>query len=183
VSSLRRNAEGALVAVQIDGDVNPGNSRGPVVDGKGRLVGLTTARVRDTHIGLALPAGLVAAMIRGRPVGVQFTAQVEGDTCVNLTAAVRLFDPLGRLTEVVLAHGPAAKLTPDGTGAWPALPSAAAVKLRRDGAKAVGTFSIPLKDWATGAQACQIWYKDGNGTLCRSGPQPLALAGAAPMQP
>src|SRR5207302_2982421 len=39
VSSIREDDRGETKIVQIDGDVNPGNSGGPVVDDKGRLVG------------------------------------------------------------------------------------------------------------------------------------------------
>src|SRR5262245_11840829 len=38
VSSIRENERGEIQVVQIDGDLNPGNSGGPVVDSKGRLV-------------------------------------------------------------------------------------------------------------------------------------------------
>src|SRR5262249_4234191 len=88
ISSLRRDPDGRLVAVQLDGDVNPGNSGGPVVDGKGRLVGLAAARVRDTHIGLALPAGTIEWMLQGQPLSVRFTPKVENDTTMKLTVEV-----------------------------------------------------------------------------------------------
>lgn len=54
ISSLRRNARGELTIVQIDGDLNPGNSGGPIVNERGQLVGIAFAVVRDTKIGLAV---------------------------------------------------------------------------------------------------------------------------------
>src|SRR5262249_25184990 len=59
VSSLRQNARGELEFVQIDGDFNPGHSGAPVVDGKGRLVGIALGRLRGTRIGMAVPAQAV----------------------------------------------------------------------------------------------------------------------------
>ena len=53
VSSLRENERGEVVVIQLDGNLNPGNSGGPVVDAKGRLVGVATAGVRGAGIGLA----------------------------------------------------------------------------------------------------------------------------------
>jgi serine protease Do len=42
--------------LQIDGNVNPGNSGGPLLDGKGQVVGIVSAKVTDADgMGLALP--------------------------------------------------------------------------------------------------------------------------------
>ncbi len=46
VSSIRRDQDGRISAVLIDGALNPGNSGGPVVDAQGRLVGIAVAAIR-----------------------------------------------------------------------------------------------------------------------------------------
>jgi S1-C subfamily serine protease len=56
VSSIRLDEKGRLATVQVNGDVTPGNSGGPVVDGQGRLVGVAVATVRDRQIGFTIPA-------------------------------------------------------------------------------------------------------------------------------
>ena len=51
ISSLREDDAGDAAVIQIDGDVNPGNSGGPVVDARGRLVGVTVAKVKGRTSG------------------------------------------------------------------------------------------------------------------------------------
>jgi S1-C subfamily serine protease len=63
VSSIRLDDHGEVARIQIDGDLNPGNSGGPVVDGQGRLVGIAVAKVRNSQIGLAIPPGTLIKML------------------------------------------------------------------------------------------------------------------------
>ena len=48
VSSIRRDKSGKVVKVQIDGALNPGNSGGPVVDGRGNLVGIAVQTIQGS---------------------------------------------------------------------------------------------------------------------------------------
>ncbi|HEY6099457.1 MAG TPA: S1C family serine protease, partial [Anaeromyxobacter sp.] len=55
VSFVARNLEG-VAHVQVNADVNPGNSGGPLLDGRGRVVGIVTLKAEDaTGVGFALP--------------------------------------------------------------------------------------------------------------------------------
>jgi len=65
VSSIRKDNSGKVVKVQIDAALNPGNSGGPVVDGRGNLVGVAVQTIQGSHIGLAVPAGEVATILEG----------------------------------------------------------------------------------------------------------------------
>jgi S1-C subfamily serine protease len=65
VSQLTRNERNELKAVQINGQLNPGNSGGPVVDMSGRLVGVATSTVKDMNVGFAVPTTHLAHMFKG----------------------------------------------------------------------------------------------------------------------
>jgi S1-C subfamily serine protease len=66
VSSLRLDGRGELSAVQIDGDLNHGNSGGPVVDETGALVGVAVAKIEDTRIGFAVPVKMLNQLLDSR---------------------------------------------------------------------------------------------------------------------
>src|SRR5262249_39881448 len=101
VSSLRNGDDGELAAIQIDGNLNPGNSGGPVVDSKGRLVGVAVAILREGQgIGFLVPAAEGGRMMEGRGgrggvaggkgTGDKRTARIEAD----------VIDPLGTVRSV-----------------------------------------------------------------------------------
>jgi S1-C subfamily serine protease len=55
VSSLQRATRG-VAYIQLDAKINPGNSGGPVIDSRGRVVGIVTLKVQAAEgIGLAVP--------------------------------------------------------------------------------------------------------------------------------
>ena len=70
ISALRNDSAGELSLVQINGDMNPGNSGGPIVDADGRLVGVAFAVMKDPkteqyiRIGMAVPPVAVARMLK-----------------------------------------------------------------------------------------------------------------------
>lgn len=55
VSALRRDPKGKLEFVQIDSNLNPGNSGGPVVDQNGQVIGIVLAGIRGAGINMAIP--------------------------------------------------------------------------------------------------------------------------------
>ena len=66
ISALRRDNRGRLDHIQLDIDMNPGNSGGPVVDGQGRLVGIAVSGIRGTRIRQVIPPEKLAELIAGR---------------------------------------------------------------------------------------------------------------------
>jgi S1-C subfamily serine protease len=104
VSSLRNGPDGELAVVQIDGNLNPGNSGGPVVDAKGGLVGVAVATVRNGQgIGFAVPGAALAKLMRGRVGRVSVTPRKEADGTITVRIEAELIDPADRLASAV-AH-------------------------------------------------------------------------------
>jgi S1-C subfamily serine protease/uncharacterized protein (DUF433 family) len=80
ISSLRTDEHGELDIVQLDGDLNPGNRSGPLVDARGRLVGVAVAKIRVTRIRLAIPTGDLMQLLAGRVrSGLVFKKQLAGN--------------------------------------------------------------------------------------------------------
>jgi hypothetical protein len=150
ISSLRQNERRDLAVIQIDGDLNPGNSGGPVVDSQGRLVGVAVAKVRNTRIGMAIPPQQLARLLQGRATDPRVTFGKAVDGKVLLRVEVGLIDPLNKIKEVAihylrktdLAEGP----QPAGDGDSPALPGSRKVEMKIDRQRAVASLEIPEED-------------------------------------
>jgi S1-C subfamily serine protease len=106
VSSLRNGPDGDLQVIQIDGNLNPGNSGGPVVDVKGKLVGVAVATLRDGQgIGFVIPAKDVAQMIQGRVGRVRLVPQKSTDgkvTSAKLEATID--DAMGNVRSATVRY-------------------------------------------------------------------------------
>ncbi len=147
VSSLRAGPDGELAVVQIDGNLNPGNSGGPVVDAKGRLVGVAEATIRDgPGIGLAVPASELVRTMRGRPGRVRVTPKKEADgTAVRVEAD--LIDPMNHLRTVTARYvvlPPKAK-RPKPT-ALDTDPGAKTLELKVEKGMAAASFKVPATE-------------------------------------
>ena len=102
VSSLRLDDDGELSVVQIDGALNPGNSGGPVVDSKGKLVGVAVATIKNGQgIGFAVPAQELGKMMKGRLDGFHVTATKAADGKLSVKAEV---DPTTAVRGVTLHY-------------------------------------------------------------------------------
>lgn len=98
VSSLRNGPDGELAAIQIDGNLNPGNSGGPVVDAKGKLVGVAKSIIREGQgIGFIVPAGELGQMMQGRAGKVRLLPPKTADGKTTARVEVKLIDPTGNL--------------------------------------------------------------------------------------
>lgn len=86
ISSLNRSLQirgnrSVRNIIQIDASVNPGNSGGPLLDSRGRLIGITTAIASKTGqsagVGFAIPANLVLRVV---PELIRFGRVIRPDT-------------------------------------------------------------------------------------------------------
>src|SRR5205823_13615096 len=97
VSSHRLDDRNELSVVQIDGDLNPGNSGGPVVDAQGRLVGVSVAKIKNTQIGLAIPSADLVSMLKGRIFGMIVFKKNVQPNFVDINGDVWIFDRRGKV--------------------------------------------------------------------------------------
>ncbi len=66
ITALRRDKHG-LQYLQLDASLNPGNSGGPVLDAKGKVVGVVEAGVPGAALNFAIPVHILEAFLR-RPL-------------------------------------------------------------------------------------------------------------------
>lgn len=154
ISSLRTDDAGKLASVQIDGNLNPGNSGGPVVDTDGDVIGVATSIIRDGRgIGFAVPAAEVAAMLDGKVCSVRTEYSKQPDGKVKVAVEALVANPRASLTGVKLHYAPAAAAAepPKSAGQIAKLPDAVALPLKLNGWLATGEFVL---DRTTG----QLFY-------------------------
>jgi len=116
VGARQRYLPGKLANfIQTEGVINPGNSGGPLIDARGRVIGITTAVYRAegsaTGIGFALPIGLVRADLarlkgRGSKTHAWIGAQLH-PIAADLAYAMGLRMAAGALVTAVSEDSPA----------------------------------------------------------------------------
>jgi S1-C subfamily serine protease len=100
ISSLRKDPDGTVNQVQVNGGMNPGNSGGPVVDARGVVIGVAVSIIRGTQINFAVPGEKLQGLLRGRVSGVQFGEPYLDNAQTKLPLQVTCLDPLGRLRDL-----------------------------------------------------------------------------------
>lgn len=202
VSSIRRNDDDRVKSVLLDGALNPGNSGGPVVDTKGKLVGVARATIRGANIGFAIAVPELLALLDGRAEGASLAVKSLKDGSAEVAVEVVLIDPLSRVKSVQLlyarnaakfsrsqrkaAEGPADADDDDGPLAharrssepefvFGPIEGAETLPLRVDKQRATGT----LKVGAAGQDVvlwCQAAFVDGSGKTVHAKPGRYFLA-------
>jgi S1-C subfamily serine protease len=149
ISSLREDDVGDAAFIQIDGDVNPGNSGGPVVDARGRLVGVTVAKLLGTNIGMAIPPIELQRMLGGRVSNLDFRIARSAATSVEIDVHGSLVDPMDRLSAasllVVRADDLKERPAVGAGGKWSPLPRAEKVDMKLAGRAVSGTVKLPMR--------------------------------------
>jgi hypothetical protein len=175
VSTLQNDDLGQLVAIQLDGSLQPGNSGGAIVDDRGRLIGVAVAKVGDT-IGLAIPADDLREVLAGR-VGTPDLELRNGKTeRPDFRIKANVVDPSGRIKAVKVLVAPPQGVTPPqrlGDGSWAKLSGASPMDLKLDKSVAAGEFQVALPKADPNNQhvLLQTAYADSSGKLSYSRPR------------
>jgi regulation of enolase protein 1 (concanavalin A-like superfamily) len=179
VSSMRNDQFNRLARIQIDGSINPGNSGGPVVDEKGRLVGISVAKIENTNIGFAIPVAELTRMLDGRVGALSMAMRGDHAGQADLQVRVRLIDPLNHIKSVDFLYAPGSvgnsATGPDSDGSWAPLPGAQTVSLYRDGATASATIQARVKSPRDRRLMVQTAYRLDSGKLIYTMPRPYQV--------
>ncbi len=119
ISRLPRDAAGKLSLVQLSGAMIGGNSGGPVLDVKGRLIGVAVARINGESVGFAISPSIIAGFLGG-DIGMPVVEVLPPQAgSAQLKVGVRLVDPLGKLKGVAVRFAPQSSsgpIQPDSRG-------------------------------------------------------------------
>jgi S1-C subfamily serine protease len=100
VSSLRKTPRGSLDKIQVNGGIHPGNSGGPVIDTKGRLIGIAVSGLRNTQIHFAIPADDLTRYLAGRISSIVYELPYRDGDTLKQTVRAGFLDPLGRVKKI-----------------------------------------------------------------------------------
>jgi hypothetical protein len=162
VSSLRYNDDGELVLVQIDGSLNPGNSGGPVVDSKGRLVGVAVATIKSSGIGFIIPAAEIGPLFEGRVSGGRIAFLPASGSKLKARVELALVDPLHRIRSVSLHYvvAPKNEAEPKGKESLDRRPGCKTIQLAMN--KNVAAGELPAEGPTGGKMLVQaVWEAEG----------------------
>ncbi len=169
VSSVHRDDHDRPVRILIDGTLHPGNSGGPVVDDRGRLVGIAVAMVRPAdNIGILIPPHDLREMLDGKVREVNLAAKDAQKGAVVLEIDARLVDPLGKIRSASFLYkvgkAPSSALSSKEKNAdWPAIPEAAQAPLKIQDHHAKAAIRLPAGSASSGEISFQVAFVDGQG--------------------
>jgi len=112
ITSLRKD-RGQLLGVQIDSQLNPGHSGGPVLDSSGKVIGMVATMVRGAALNLAIPVSRLNAFLAAPGLVFKPPAMSQEDGTRPVTWTIQLQPPMpqaklpqGVSVAVTIADGP-----------------------------------------------------------------------------
>ncbi|MGE0708091.1 MAG: trypsin-like peptidase domain-containing protein [Planctomycetota bacterium] len=100
VSSVRMDPDQQPREVQIDSNLNPGNSGGPILDAQGRVVGVAVAAIRGTTISFGIPFNYLKNDLAGRALDISSQRVQRSGRTFTIELSLAVLDPLGQLRKV-----------------------------------------------------------------------------------
>lgn len=116
VSSLRMNKDDKLELIQISGNLNPGNSGGPIINARGEVIAVSVMAIRGTTVSFAIPCDVVREKQKPQ-ASVLSVTRTEGQNGKHtFRIAASLYNPLGNVLSVQFECLAGSKTSPYGTG-------------------------------------------------------------------
>ena len=167
IGALPEDEQGKLKHVQLDGELNPGNSGGPIIDGEGKLVGIAVSKIPGTKISFAIPPVELTELLKGSAGAVAIRSIHIDKGSAEVEIEVPLIDPMGNVkrVEVGYARKTGAKELPekDQSGHWPKLEGTESVPVKIENGKAIAKFVLPSGDKKVTDYYFQSQYARGDG--------------------
>ncbi len=179
ISAFRRN-NGRVERIQIDGNLNPGNSGGPVVTMEGHLAGIAVEALMATTISMMIPGRELTQMLNGRVLGVSFGVVQRTPGTVRIPVDARLMNPLKQLKDVSILMLPVdampSKPKPNEAGEYAALHADAEdFRLAIEGDRAETKVVLRKGDKPTVVYWFQMRYTQADGTVHHTEPSRYAV--------
>jgi S1-C subfamily serine protease len=167
VGALPEDERGKIRHVQLDGELNPGNSGGPIIDTEGKLVGIAVSKIPGTKISFAIPAAELSELLKGSAGAVVVrNIRIEKDAA-HLEIEVPLSDPMGKVKKIdfqyVRKDAVKTKVEMDKSGNWPKLAGGETVSVKIENGKAVAQLKLPGGDKKATEFYFQSQYALGDG--------------------
>lgn len=153
-----------IARIQLNGNMIEGNSGGPIVDAKGRLIGVAQSRWRGNAVGFAVPPNVIMAFLDG-DIGVprgELLAVESNQALIRFTMS--LVDPLFQLRRVVLRYA-AGGVEPGKEGTSPVQPisDGTDVEIPLAPGQITTQISLPLPDPKKRDMTVQFIVTDAKG--------------------
>jgi S1-C subfamily serine protease len=174
IGALPQDDNGKLRHVQLDGELNPGNSGGPIVDGDGKLVGIAVSKIPGTKISFAIPPTELTELQKGSAGTVVIRGlRIDKDTA-ELEFEIPLIDPMHNVKKVEVRYvrkdGAKGTFEKDKSGNWPQLTGAETVPVTIENGKAIAKIKVPGSDKKLAEFHFQSLYALADGKLVYTEP-------------
>jgi S1-C subfamily serine protease len=174
VSSLRRTAQNRIETIQLDANLNPGQSGGPIFSADGSLLGVACATILGTDIGFVIPVSRIRDLMRGGIAEVDSLEYSEsgGDSWFQLKCRLLRPELLERLGVILFSpSGDTAVLLEPPFSAL-----AETVVEQRVAGETELAIRVPFQTPKDGAVWCQLWLQRSGGGRFFLPPFPIVFS-------
>ncbi len=178
IASLRPDPlTGQLQRVQLNGSLIEGNSGGPVVDAKGRLVGVVVSRLRGEAVGFAIPPNVISRFLNGSLDFQSLNVISVAADGIELKLEARVIDPFGNVKSFAIRRAPANKplQAPGGPITTPLVDDPSPASFAINNGVASSQFKVPTAADGNRKVIFQVMMTDKGGRVMASSPVVIEL--------